>query len=450
MPPTYYHATSSEASGTAILADGVLRAIPPRAKYKSTRGRMVPLPERVYLTPSRRYAAIYALGGVMMGYSIADIPGWSRVLAANPYGYVFEVPEDSLRGRDVVPDEDAAGHLAGLALSGTTSESLRADLEDDEVWLRCAVAHPLFAHFADFARRHTTPIQARQVQHGIYSQWAALGKKLVKAMTPAMRAWLIDCGTNIAVVGPVPFTAAWRLDKQDAVRLRDDGANLFDLATPLVRPSSAYRSKTFDLVALTRAVQRSRTEGLAYAREHLALLGEGSDRAVFLLSSRKALKVATTDRGESQNMIERAISEDPAHHAVIARVLDHEPRRFRWLIAELVRPVTHGEWVRRTGVADEDHLAALLGWAERSTPDDPISFEDALEQLVLYAGSRSAPSSLVTRYHANRWLRALYDLVAAEGLLSGDLDRPNQYGLTPDRRLVLLDYGYSANSASMA
>lgn len=180
---------------------------------------------------------------------------------------------------------------------------------------------------------------------------------------------------------------------------------------------SAYRRnammKTDHRFSMTRfRTFNERSLMFMYAMYFLEKLGQGSGRVVFLLDSRRALKVATNPTGVDQNKTEAALSARPGAHRVVTRVLEVGPDS-EWLISELVRP--------------------LSGEAE---------FEE------LTGTSWEVFTTTVTQVHRHRSLagvdertRAVMRVARQQRLSPGDLTKIMHWGKTADGRAVLLDYG---------
>lgn len=152
-----------------------------------------------------------------------------------------------------------------------------------------------------------------------------------------------------------------------------------------------------------------------YATSFLEPLGqEGSSRRVFLLSSGKVLKIALNAKGIAQNGHEVVVSETTDIGDLLARVLDHHPKNM-WVVSELVRPV-HGasEFEQRTGIQWKDFEAGVLA-----------------------AGKGRKPAT------TEGFLSLALELIRKEDLHYGDLAVLDHWGVTPDGRVVLLDYGAS-------
>ena len=172
-----------------------------------------------------------------------------------------------------------------------------------------------------------------------------------------------------------------------------------------------------------------------YIREHeLQKLGAGNSRIVYALSSRFALKIALFNQGLEQNEAEVQLSKTPGVENVIAKVHSYDPE-YKWIIADLVRPLN---WLRKpkeakdfenkTGVSNQE-FSKLLSYSsnkqfsDRSYGDNPQDNKNPWDN-----------------YPNNKFLIGLHKLIDS-GVSAPDLGRIEQYGITPDGRVVILDYG---------
>lgn len=158
-----------------------------------------------------------------------------------------------------------------------------------------------------------------------------------------------------------------------------------------------------------------------YARVHLEKLGAGGGRAVYLLNSRHVLKVAFDAGGIEQNRQELQLSGAAAEGIPLARVRQHDQSDGIWLVSDLVRPVR-----------DEYEFELLSGY-------DLDFFEEALEELLDDDKRGKTPS----KGSHDRFLWGAFQAVKEGGLAMLDVIHIDHWGVTPDRRLVLLDYGYT-------
>lgn len=74
-----------------------------------------------------------------------------------------------------------------------------------------------------------------------------------------------------------------------------------------------------------------------YAQQHLPLMGKGSSRITFALSSNKALKIALNEAGISQNKQEVNSFIHYGQTGAIAEIFDYDVSG-KWIIAEILRP----------------------------------------------------------------------------------------------------------------
>ena len=178
------------------------------------------------------------------------------------------------------------------------------------------------------------------------------------------------------------------------------------------------RSATFNLNDFKKLA--SPAEMLSYADEHLQSLGDGTTRSVYMLSSKKVLKIAQNSRkGVAQNKAEVYIWENPKMQPLVAKVFEHDSK-YMWLVSELVRELHREEEFQATTGFPWDFFVDCLmdgstlpeGWE----PDDTqLAFWNKVQALL------------------------------KADLVWGDLVRLNHWGKTADGRLVLLDYGYTGH-----
>ncbi len=162
---------------------------------------------------------------------------------------------------------------------------------------------------------------------------------------------------------------------------------------------------------------KSRGDMIDYVEGKLQLVGSGSSRIVWALSSRYALKVAFNLAGVAQNRTEERFSGNPNHKQVIAAVIASDTVRGNWVISELVRPVTPKEFRQAIGVAMAD--ISLLVRRNETAKAHP-----SLTNNLTQAGRTLVDG-----------IQALVDDGMARDFREG------QFGKTADGRIVLLDSG---------
>lgn len=201
---TYYHGTTKADTARKIFVEGIKTP-----EILKPRRMMAPVPGHVYITPNLGYGLIYALGANMVGYEIkTDLALWSNY---GRYGYLFEISGSDLL--DIYPDEDSVGEFLSEILKPTTYRMIHAE---GLHWLR------------NLGETHCTPRQLNHIRDGNVSEFARVGKKLVKLMSPEQALELVNRGAHVAHRGNLNFSKCWRLDRSRNAELAKDGSNFFD------------------------------------------------------------------------------------------------------------------------------------------------------------------------------------------------------------------------------
>lgn len=167
---------------------------------------------------------------------------------------------------------------------------------------------------------------------------------------------------------------------------------------------------------------------IVYAMNYLEPLGSGSSRTAFVLTPKKVLKIAKNEKGIAQNEAELQVYTDPATMDVAARIHEADVES-RWIVADLVRPLTNPvEFERLTGVS----------WGDFS-----IDLSSTISKLARERGFK-------LRNDAPEFTKKVVDMAerGATKLKLADLMVLDHWGKTPDGRVVLLDYGYTEDVAT--
>lgn len=191
----YFHSTDKDDVGMAIFES---RTVRPSSGGK---GYLSPVSGRTYVSKSLEIAAMYALGGVMMGRDPHIRKGTGE------FGWIFEVKSSGLV--EVFPDEDEVGELVSRVVYGN---------ETGFYWLK------------DLAERHVAPARLRRIKDGEYAYYASVGKQLLARMADWQMSQIIKTVKNLAVAGPLDVVAAWRLDKRKSKEIKPDGSNVLSVA----------------------------------------------------------------------------------------------------------------------------------------------------------------------------------------------------------------------------
>lgn len=168
-----------------------------------------------------------------------------------------------------------------------------------------------------------------------------------------------------------------------------------------------------------------------------AIIGEGSSRKVFRVGSSYVLKWAKNHKGVAQNKAELEIYTDPKMKPLVARIYDFDSDRYNWIISEIARPVNEpSEWYELAGIKktnDVDH-GDVLDWVNNH-------FDYELDKTE--RGKKLLGLAKKLKWPHNKFIQNLYQARKHTKLSFDDLYFVDQWGKTPDGRLVVLDYGFT-------
>jgi 8-oxo-dGTP pyrophosphatase MutT (NUDIX family)/RNA:NAD 2'-phosphotransferase (TPT1/KptA family)/GNAT superfamily N-acetyltransferase len=256
----FFHGTDKEELARKIMQEGIQpRMVIDPAKAKS-RAQLAPVPDRVYMTTSFGYAAIYAVGGSVFGSKSMEF-----LKGKDPFGYVFETEGSALQG-DVTPDEDSIGEWmsfmvgydddkrkfedwtsrvkAGKPLNeyekGQYERYKKEGIPYHDQAINKPGAEDARSHFRWMFGNFLTEKQKWSMHYnpdiGIL---AVVGKKLQKRMTPEVTQFMLDNGAHAAHQGAVHPTKAWKIDKEKAVMI---GGEMENWATEVPMTASVTAS----------------------------------------------------------------------------------------------------------------------------------------------------------------------------------------------------------------
>lgn len=194
-----------------------------------------------------------------------------------------------------------------------------------------------------------------------------------------------------------------------------------------------FNPRDFSKVPFEEMVEFAKKNGLRY-------LGEGSSRSVFVLDSKRVLKIAMNMKGIAQNRTELELSHD--HEAPVARIYQYDTDMW-WLVSELVRPIASPEEFKAlTGIPWHAMKRFLSGHYDH---DDLETFQQDMIRKVKENLLDGATIQDVQNISNNSFIIKLSKFLTSKGsvLMAGDLMLFEHWGKTPDQRVVLLDYGYT-------
>lgn len=164
-----------------------------------------------------------------------------------------------------------------------------------------------------------------------------------------------------------------------------------------------------------------------YAKKYLDEVGKGSSRDVFVFSGSKVLKIAKNDAGIAQNETEVYLSEISKGKgvSVVTNILQHDPE-FRWTLAQISRAGSKEKPIEST-----QKFAELAGidW-------------DTFRQIV---EGRRGVDEIDMSPPTKALIEIVLELIDRDQLMPGDVLKLDSWGVTGDGKIVLLDFGLTAD-----
>jgi len=191
---------------------------------------------------------------------------------------------------------------------------------------------------------------------------------------------------------------------------------------------------------------KSHPEQLAYIRNHLEFLGQGSSRLVFAGDKNTVLKVATNKAGVDQNKAEVSAynrARSKPYTDLITNVFEYDPE-YLWIESERAAEAAYHDWKRVIG----------MSWD---------SFSDAIERYFVFDNKKGNylspkerekfhkvwPNRLPPRAKATIKTKIFQDIVSMVndlGMMPSDLESEANWGIVirgGTARPVIVDYGLS-------
>jgi len=180
----------------------------------------------------------------------------------------------------------------------------------------------------------------------------------------------------------------------------------------LINVLASTRSKTFNL-SYFKTLQLG--DMLEYPKVTLEFLGQGSSRNVYIISSKKVLKMAYNEAGIMQNKKEVETYVKFGSSGIITKIYDSDSKGL-WIISELVKPfLNEKQFLNAAGILPQDIPKVKLESSEKSYIYTPAGKEFALK---------------------------IQNFTKQSGLRLGDLINFFNYGTNSDGHVVILDSGF--------
>lgn len=189
-----------------------------------------------------------------------------------------------------------------------------------------------------------------------------------------------------------------------------------------------------------------------YCETYLENVGDGSGRLVYLLSSRKVIKIAKNKLGLAQNLaeVEAYRKVESGNSGIYARIFDYDRTRpVKWIVAELVRELKNAEeFLALTGF----DLSMLVTLSQKGKdPKRVIRAEKRklfvqlkeLQKFPEYTESINDQLDMLAVAEKSPLFLGIFQAISNGTLDVVDLATASHWGKTVDGRVVLLDYGLS-------
>lgn len=186
----------------------------------------------------------------------------------------------------------------------------------------------------------------------------------------------------------------------------------------------------------------------------LRYLNEGSSRAVFVIDSKRVLKIAKNEKGFAQNEMEFRVFQDPATAPLVTKMFLHA-EDFSWLVSEIVRPLRSEEEFQQLSGVPFILVRTIFNFNDKYR-NMQKSVEATKARFAL--NKQQFPNSTVfgdihekmDQYLATPFIKQVSMAFGDVNLklIAADLRVLEHWGKTPDQRVVLLDSGYTEEVAA--
>lgn len=188
---------------------------------------------------------------------------------------------------------------------------------------------------------------------------------------------------------------------------------------------------------------------VAFARQYLPEMGEGSSRIAFALSSGKVLKIAKNKYGFEQNRVEIGLFTHSKNNHLVTKIFDYAPD-YKWIISELVKPFAKGQLTQYIGF-DDQFVGPILSRYKtfedfqyamsKQVVPDPNDKTWAAERIRVMLGILRNPK-------ASQFMKDMFEMRNTHNLEEEDI-HAEHFGVTVDGQVRLFDYGYDDDVATL-
>lgn len=201
---------------------------------------------------------------------------------------------------------------------------------------------------------------------------------------------------------------------------------------------------------------------LDYISSRLPILGEGTTRVVFAVSTHQVIKVAKNTNGYLQNSAELELYTNPYSNKVVTKInsIGQIDNNIVWLSCELLKPIqTIEEFEKASGLCWQTYIRLISIVASKiDKPHKEIIDQEYEKEVKRYEKikEKGTHSDVQASYYeltclknikCSTFFSSIVSAMKHSGLMPGDLMEYDHYGLNPEGRLILLDYGLTQEVA---
>lgn len=194
-------------------------------------------------------------------------------------------------------------------------------------------------------------------------------------------------------------------------------------------------------------------------RQKLQMLGCGSSRCTYILDSKKLIKAAKNIKGIAQNEAEFSFfKKNPTLHSILPTVFKTDGKNNVWMIVELVNPFnedSYDKWYDATGFEYGflEPVAMAMIYEKITEISEIFEYYKTYQEKYGTQGLQDKglpPTDEIAeafKEHLNyviEFVNTKIKLLTKAQLAMGDLTSSlENWGITADQRLVLLDSGFT-------
>lgn len=201
-------------------------------------------------------------------------------------------------------------------------------------------------------------------------------------------------------------------------------------------------TKGFSLNRL--ATIQNHDKRIAYARDSLQLIGEGSSRVVFFYKG-MALKIAKNSKGIAQNALEAQMVDEDSD--VLVEIYKVGPGNV-YLLTEIVQPnPSHKKIETIAGIRNYDEFDSFINdwYSTFKHKESEVGWEEMSQEVFDTKWGGSTGKDL----ESNPWVKEVLRIMDKYDLIAGDI-HPDNLGIAKrdgTYQVVILDPGYNSQVA---